>query len=69
MKRTQRPVELVAEGRSGSPVPAGHTPRSRLTVAGQRRRSRNWAMNIGFEIDADGRIAEQAITAHNQRHP
>ena len=30
---------------------------------------RNWALNAGFEISADGSIPEQAITAYNQTHP
>jgi hypothetical protein len=30
---------------------------------------RDWAVSAGFEVDADGSIPEQAITAYNETHP
>ena len=30
---------------------------------------RNWALNAGFELGADGAIPAPAITAYNQIHP
>jgi hypothetical protein len=45
----------------------------RVAVAGQHLAStqevRDWAVSAGFEVDADGSIPEQAITAYNETHP
>ena len=69
MKRTQRSSELVAEAirlaRAGEP----HAEISGSRWQASTAEVRNWALNAGFEISADGSLPEQAITAYNQTHP
>jgi hypothetical protein len=69
MKRTRRAEELVAEA-----IRMARTRPPRAEIAGSRWQAstqevRNWAVSAGFEVDADGSISEQAITAYNETHP
>ena len=69
MKRTRRAQELVAEAiRMARQRP----PRAEITGSAWQASTqevRDWAVSANFEVDADGSIPEQAITAYNQTHP
>lgn len=69
MKRTRRSAELVAEAirlaRAGKP----HAEISGSRWQASTAEVRDWALDAGFEIGADGGIPEQAVTAYNQTHP
>ena len=69
MRRTRRSAELVAEA-----IRQARAKEPRAEISGSQWQAstaqvRNWALNAGFEISADGSIPEQAITAYNQTHP
>ncbi len=69
MRRTRRSAELVAEA-----IRLARAKEPRGEISGSQWQAstaqvRNWALNAGFEISADGSIPEQAITAYNQTHP
>ena len=69
MKRTRRSAELVAEA-----IRLARARQLHAEISGSRWQAstadvRNWALNAGFEIGADGSIPERAITAYNQTHP
>ncbi|HEX6521548.1 MAG TPA: hypothetical protein VF070_16335 [Streptosporangiaceae bacterium] len=69
LKRTRRATELVAEA-----IRLARARRPNPEITGSQWQAstsevRDWALNVGFEIGADGRIPEQAITAYNQTHP
>ena len=69
MKRTRRAEELVAEAiRMARPRP----PRAEITGSlwqASTQEVRAWAISASFELDTDGSIPEQAITAYNETHP
>ncbi len=69
MKRTRRSAELIAEAirLARAREPHGEISGSRWQAS--TAEVRNWALNAGFEISADGSIPDQAITAYNQTHP
>jgi hypothetical protein len=69
MKRTRRSAELVAEAIRLARAKASHAEISGSRWQASTTDVRNWALNAGFEIGADGSIPEQAITAYNQTHP
>lgn len=69
MKRTRRAAELVAEA-----IKVARTRGPRADINGSQWQAstsevRSWALSAGFELDGDGGIPEQAITAYNQTHP
>ncbi len=69
MKRTRRAAELVAEA-----IKVARTRGPRAEINGSQWQAstsevRSWALSAGFELDSDGGIPEQAITAYNQTHP
>ena len=69
MKRTRRAAELVAEA-----IKVARTRGPRAEINGSQWQAstsevRSWALSAGFELDGDGGIPEQAITAYNQTHP
>lgn len=69
MKRTRRAEELVAEA-----IRMARTRPPRAEITGSRWQAstqevRDWAVGASFEVDTDGSIPEQAITAYNQTHP
>lgn len=69
MKRTRRAAELVAEAIR---LAREHQPRAEITSSrwqASTQEVRDWALSTGFEIDTDGTIPGQAITAYNQTHP
>jgi hypothetical protein len=69
MKQTRRSAELVAEAIR---LARAREPHAEISGSGWQASTaevRNWALNAGFEISADGRIPEQAIIAYNQTHP
>ena len=69
MKRTRRAAELVAEAIT---VARARGPRAEITGSRWQASTsevRSWALSVGFELDSDGGIPEQAITAYNQTHP
>ena len=69
MKRTRRSAELVAEAIRLARARKPHAEISGSRWQASTAQVRNWALNAGFEISADGSIPEQAITAYNQTHP
>jgi hypothetical protein len=69
MKRTRRAEELVAEAIR---VARTRSPRAEITGSlwqASTQEVRNWAVSASFEVEADGSIPEQAITAYNETHP
>jgi hypothetical protein len=69
MKRTRRAEELVAEAIR---LARTRPPRAEITGSSWQASTqevRDWAVSASFEMDADGRIPEQAITAYNETHP
>ena len=69
LKRTRRAAELVAEA-----IRVARARQPRAEIAGSRWQAstaevRSWALAAGFELDSDGAIPDQAITAYNQTHP
>ena len=69
MKRTRRAEELVTEAIR---LARARPPRAEITGSAWQASTqevRDWAVSAGFEVDADGSIPEQAITAYNETHP
>jgi hypothetical protein len=69
MKRTRRAEELVAEA-----IRMARTRPPRAEITGSRWQAstqevRDWAISASFEVDTDGSLPEQAISAYNQTHP
>jgi hypothetical protein len=69
MKRTRRAADLVAEA-----IRIARSRQPRAEITGSRWQAgtsevREWAAANGFQIDTDGTIPGQAITAYNQTHP
>ena len=69
MKRTRRSAELVAEAIRLARAKEPHAKISGSRWQASTAEVRNWALNAGFEISADGSMSEPAITAYNQTHP
>jgi len=69
MKRTRRSAELVAEAIRLAQARQPHAEISGSRWQASTTEVRNWALNAGFEIGADGSIPERAIMAYNQTHP
>lgn len=69
MKRTRRANELVAEAIciARAREPCADITGSRWQASTHEVRS--WALSVGFPVDSDGSIPDQAITAYNQTHP
>ncbi|MBV9445398.1 MAG: Lsr2 family protein [Streptosporangiaceae bacterium] len=68
MKRTRRATELVAEAIRLARARQPHPEIAGSQWQASTNEVRDWARSAGFEIGADGRIPEQAITAYNQTH-
>jgi hypothetical protein len=69
IKRTRRAADLVAEA-----IRLARARQPRTEITGSQRQAgtsevRDWALNAGFELGADGAIPGPAITAYNQLHP
>jgi hypothetical protein len=69
MKRTRRAKELVAEAIRMARQRPPHAEITGSAWQASTQEVRDWAVRASFEVDADGSIPEQAITAYNQTHP
>jgi hypothetical protein len=69
MKRTRRAEELVAEAIRMARARPGGAEIAGSAWQASTQEVRDWAVSASFQVDADGSIPEQAITAYNQTHP
>ena len=69
MKRTRRAEELVAEAIRMARTRPPHAEITGSLWQASTQEVRDWAVSASFELDADGRVPEQAITAYNETHP
>jgi hypothetical protein len=69
MKRTRGAGERVAEASGWGRARPRRAEISGSAWQASTQEVRDWAVSASFELDADGYIPEQAITAYNETHP